>query len=168
MKAFRLFLLLLIPLIFSACKSNESKNNIITNFNADFTASNEKITAEGNITSKSGNETEIIFNTPETINGLKIKKENAEISFEIDNLVSTADEAYLPDDNLPQLIHCVATEICNGRIILNQKGNEADTYIFETSKGKCTYTVDKNGYLLSAEINSKKFRIDFYNQLALD
>lgn len=167
MKRLRLFPLLLIPLVFSACKSTESKNNIITNFNADFTASNDKFTAEGNITSKSDNESEMIFNAPKTINGLKIKNGGGEISFEIDNLVSTADEAYFPSDNLPQLIHCVSTEICDGREILYQKNDETDTYILETSKGKCTYTVDKNGYLLSAEINSKNFRIDFYNQLAL-
>lgn len=50
---------------------------------------------------------------------------------------------------LLQLIHCVAKEICDGREILYQKNNESDTYILETSKGKCTYSVDKNGYILS-------------------
>ena len=88
-------------------------------------------------------------------------------AIEIDDLTSTADEAYLPNDNLLQLIHCVATEICDGREILYQKNNESDTYILETSKGKCTYSVDKNGYILSAQINSKNFRIDFSNQYEL-
>lgn len=83
------------------------------------------------------------------------------------DMVGLPDEAYLPNDNLLQLIHCVATEICDGREILYQKNNESDTYILETSKGKCTYSVDKNGYILSAQINSKNFRIDFRNQYEL-
>ena len=128
MKKLRLFVLFfLMAIIFSACQSNEVKKSIITNFNADFTASKGDFSAGG----------------------------------------STADEAYLPNDNLLQLIHCVATEICDGREILYQKNNESDTYILETSKGKCTYSVDKNGYILSAQINSKNFRIDFSNQYEL-
>ena len=138
MKKLRLFVLFfLMAIIFSACQRNEVKKSIITNFNADFTASKGDFSAGG------------------------------EISIEIDDLTSTADEAYLPNDNLPQLIHCVATEICDGREILYQKNNEYDTYILETSKGKCTYSVDKNGYILSAQINSKNFRIDFRNQYEL-
>lgn len=69
------------------------------------------------------------------------------------------------------------TIFCNLYIVLQQrfvtgekffiKNNESDTYILETSKGKCTYSVDKNGYILSAQINSKNFRIDFSNQYEL-
>ena len=40
MKKLRLFVLFfLMAIIFSACQSNEVKKSIITNFNADFTAS---------------------------------------------------------------------------------------------------------------------------------
>ena len=167
MKKLRLFVFLFaVALIFSACQNVESRKSIVTGFNADFTASKDSFCASGSITAQNG-ETELIFSKPETVNGLKIINGGGEISIGIDNLVSTADEAYLPDDNLPQLIHCVATEICDGRESLYQKNDEFDTYILETSKGKCTYEVDKNGYILSAEIKSKKFRIDFSNQLAL-
>lgn len=167
MKKLRLFVFLFaVALIFSACQNVESRKSIITGFNADFTASKDSFCASGSITAQNG-KTELIFSKPETVNGLKIKNGGGEISIGIDNLVSTADEAYLPDDNLPQLIHCVATEICDGRESLYQKNDEFDTYILETSKGKCTYAVDKNGYIFSAEIKSKKFRIDFSNQLAL-
>ena len=167
MKKLRLFgFLFAVALIFSACQNVESRKSIITGFNADFTASKDSFCASGSITAQNG-KTELIFSKPETVNGLKIKNGGGEISIGIDNLVSTADEAYLPDDNLPQLIHCVATEICDGRESLYQKNDEFDTYILETSKGKCTYAVDKNGYIFSAEIKSKKFRIDFSNQLAL-
>ena len=149
-----------------ACQSNEVKKSIITNFNADFTASKGDFSAGGSITANDG-QTELVFNKPQTVDGLKIGNDGGEISIEIDDLTSTADEAYLPNDNLLQLIHCVATEICDGREILYQKNNESDTYILETSKGKCTYSVDKNGYILSAQINSKNFRIDFSNQYEL-
>ena len=167
MKKLRLFVFLFaVALIFSACQNVESRKSIITGFNADFTASKDSFCASGSITAQNG-KTELIFSKPETVNGLKIINGGGEISIVIYNLVSTADEAYLPDDNLPQLIHCVATEICDGRESLYQKNDEFDTYILETSKGKCTYAVDKNGYIFSAEIKSKKFRIDFSNQLAL-
>lgn len=161
-----LAVLFVVAFVFSACQNVESKKSIVTNFNADFTASNENFKAEGSITAENG-ETELIFTSPKTINGLKICNGGGEISLEIDNLVSTADEAYLPKDNMPQLIHSVATDVSDGREILYQKNDEFDTYILETSKGKCTYAVDKNGYIRSAQINSKNFRIDFFNQLAL-
>lgn len=167
MKKLRLFVLFfLMAIIFSACQSNEVKKSIITNFNADFTASKGDFSAGGSITANDG-QTELVFNKPQTVDGLKIGNDGGEISIEIDDLTSTADEAYLPNDNLLQLIHCVATEIGDVREILYQKNNESDTYILETSKGKCTYSVDKNGYILSAQINSKKFRIDFSNQYEL-
>lgn len=167
MKKIRLFVFLFaVAFIFSACQSAESRKSIITSFNADFTASKDSFCTSGSITSQNG-ETELIFSKPETVNGLKIKNGGGEISIEIDNLVSTADEAYLPNDNISQIIHCVATEICDGREILYQKSDEFDTYITETTMGKCTYEVDKSGYIFSAEITSKKFRIDFSNQLAL-
>ena len=167
MKKLRLFVFFFaVAFIISACQNFESRKSIVTAFNADFTASKDSFCTSGSITSQNG-ETKLIFSKPETVNGLKIKNGGGEISVGIDNLVSTADEAYLPDDNLPQLIHCVAAEIGDGRESLYQKDDEFDTYILETSKGKCTYEVDKNGYILSAEIKSKKFRIDFSNQLAL-
>lgn len=152
--------------LLSACQSGESRKSIITNFSADFTAKRGDFSADGSIVECDG-ETELIFTDPQTVSGLKIVNGGGEIAIEIDDLVSTADEAYLPNENMPQLIHCVATEICDGREILFQKNNKSDTYILETSKGKCTYSVDENGYILSAEINSKNFRIDFRNQLAL-
>lgn len=167
MKKLRLLIFVFaVATLLSACQSGESRKSIITNFSADFTAKKGDFSAGGSIVECDG-ETELIFTDPQTVSGLKIVNGGGEIAIEIDDLVSTADEAYLPNENMPQLIHCVATEICDGREILFQKNNKSDTYISETSKGKCTYSVDENGYILSAEINSKNFRIDFRNQLAL-
>ncbi len=167
MKKLRLLIFVFsLATLLSACQSGESRKSIITNFSADFTAKRGDFSAGGSIVECDG-ETELIFTDPQTVSGLKIVNGGGEIAIEIDDLVSTADEAYLPNENMPQLIHCVATEICDGREILFQKNNKSDTYILETSKGKCTYSVDENGYILSAEINSKNFRIDFRNQLAL-
>jgi hypothetical protein len=167
MKKLRLLIFVFaVATLLSACQSGESRKSIITNFSADFTAKKGNFSAGGSIVECDG-ETELIFTDPQTVSGLKIVNGGGEIAIEIDDLVSTADEAYLPNENMPQLIHCVATEICDGREILFQKNNKSDTYILETSKGKCTYSVDENGYILSAEINSKNFRIDFRNQLAL-
>ena len=167
MKKLRLLIFVFaVATLLSACQSGESRKSIITNFSADFTAKKCDFSAGGSIVECDG-ETELIFTDPQTVSGLKIVNGGGEIAIEIDDLVSTADEAYLPNENMPQLIHCVATEICDGREILFQKNNKSDTYILEPSKGKCTYSVDENGYILSAEINSKNFRIDFRNQLAL-
>lgn len=167
MKKLRLLIFVFaVATLLSACQSGESRKSIITNFSADFTAKKGDFSAGGSIVECDG-ETELIFTDPQTVSGLKIVNGGGEIAIEIDDLVSTADEAYLPNENMPQLIHCVATEICDGREILFQKNNKSDTYILETSKGKCTYSVDENGYILSAEIKSKNFRIDFRNQLAL-
>lgn len=167
MKKLRLLIFVFaVATLLSACQSGESRKSIITNFSADFTAKKGDFSAGGSIVECDG-ETELIFTDPQTVSGLKIVNGGGEIAIEIDDLVSTADEAYLPNENMPQLIHCVATEICDGREILFQKNNKSDIYILETSKGKCTYSVDENGYILSAEINSKNFRIDFRNQLAL-
>lgn len=167
MKKLRLLIFVFaVATLLSACQSGESRKSIITNFSADFTAKRGDFSAGGSIVECDG-ETELIFTDPQTVSGLKIVNGGGEIAIEIDDLGSTADEAYLPNENMPQLIHCVATEICDGREILFQKNNKSDTYILETSKGKCTYSVDENGYILSAEINSKNFRIDFRNQLAL-
>lgn len=167
MKKLRLLIFVFaVATLLSACQSGGSRKSIITNFSADFTAKKGDFSAGGSIVECDG-ETELIFTDPQSVSGLKIVNGGGEIAIEIDDLVSTADEAYLPNENMPQLIHCVATEICDGREILFQKNNKSDTYILETSKGKCTYSVDENGYILSAEINSKNFRIDFRNQLAL-
>lgn len=167
MKKLRLLIFVFaVATLLSACQSGESRKSIITNFSADFTAKKGDFSAGGSIVECDG-ETELIFTDPQSVSGLKIVNGGGEIAIEIDDLVSTADEAYLPNENMPQLIHCVATEICDGREILFQKNNKSDTYILETSKGKCTYSVNENGYILSAEINSKNFRIDFRNQLAL-
>lgn len=165
-KLWLLIFVFAVATLLSACQSGESRKSIITNFSADFTAKRGDFSAGGSIVECDG-ETELIFTDPQTVSGLKIVNGGGEIAIEIDDLVSTADEAYLPNENMPQLIHCVTTEICDGREILFQKNNNSDTYILETSKGKCTYSVDENGYILSAEINSKNFRIDFRNQLAL-
>ena len=103
MKKLRLFVLFfLMAIIFSACQSNEVKKSIITNFNADFTASKGDFSAGGSITANDG-QTELVFNKPQTVDGLKIGNDGGEISIEIDDLTSTADEAYLPNDNLLQL-----------------------------------------------------------------
>ena len=100
MKKLRLFVLFfLMAIIFSACQSNEVKKSIITNFNADFTASKGDFSAGGSITANDG-QTELVFNKPQTVDGLKIGNDGGEISIEIDDLTSTADEAYLPNDNL--------------------------------------------------------------------
>lgn len=110
MKKLRLFVLFfLMAIIFSACQSNEVKKSIITNFNADFTASKGDFSAGGSITANDG-QTELVFNKPQTVDGLKIGNDGGEISIEIDDLTSTADEAYLPNEIF-----------CNLYIVLQQR-----------------------------------------------
>lgn len=121
MKKLRLLIFVFaVATLLSACQSGESRKSIITNFSADFTAKRGDFSAGGSIVECDG-ETELIFTDPQTVSGLKIVNGGGEIAIEIDDLVSTADEAYLPNENMPQLIHCVATEICDGREILFQK-----------------------------------------------
>lgn len=86
--------------LISGCAADRG-NSPLTDFSADFTAEFNGMSLSGNITADRRGLLCMEIKTPETLSGLTISCKDGETELKRDELICTADEAYLPQSSLP-------------------------------------------------------------------
>lgn len=97
-----LCVLFVLPFIFSAC--GEVKESVVTDFSADFTAEYAGMSLSGKISTDRRGLLNIEITSPDTLGGISIGYKNGTAELKREDLICTADEAYLPDGSFPSLL----------------------------------------------------------------
>ena len=78
-----------------------------------------------------------------------------------ENLICSADEAYLPQKSFPSLVKSILDGISQGRAKLSTQSDSVCTYNLKTDSGDCVITTDKDGEITGAEIKNAELNIEF-------
>ncbi len=148
------------------CSTDGEKLTIINQFTADFEADYKDMTVRGEIVAGVHGYTKVSITYPETVEGLNVAYKNGEMEIGMKSLLSTADEAYLPQESMPAIMHSVfkALYIAKEEVAQNDEG--FTTYTTELAQGRCVLKVDEYGYLTQAEIKEQDVVISFFNHMA--
>lgn len=154
-------------LLMSACTTQEADPAITTKFTADFTADYNDMTVKGSVTSGGFGALSISITYPQTLSGLNINYKNSEVQLSREQIVCTADEAFIPQNGFPSMISAALNEIAYNRMNFVSQNESELTYEFKISIGGCTADFDKDGLIRKISVPSAKLYAEFSNVKAI-
>lgn len=156
-------LVIFMMFVFFGCSQAQTQlQSISSDFSADFIAQFKNDTYTGRVSCTRQGLITITVKTPETLSGLSVKYNNSQLQLCEDNLVCSADEAYLPETSFPSILKSVLDAVRNGRYTLVGTDDNESTYSLLTDAGSCMMKTEEN-YLKAVSVNDTEFNIEFDN-----
>lgn len=160
LKVLYVFSFLLI-LLFSGCQVESEPADIVTDFSAKFTSSYRDAEYSGSISTNRQGVAYISISSPEELDGISFGYKNGELEMSRENLICSADEAYLPQKSFPSLVKSVLDGVSQGRAKIYSQSDSLCTYNLKTDSGNCVITTDRDGKITGAEIKNAELKIEF-------
>lgn len=160
LKTLYVFSFLLI-MLFSGCQAESKPADIVTDFSANFNSSYRDAEYSGSISANRQGVAYISISSPEELDGISFGYKNGELEMSRENLICSADEAYLPQKSFPSLVKSILDGISQGRASLSSKSDSIYTYNLKNDSGNCVITTDKDGKITGAEIKNAELNIEF-------
>ncbi len=129
-KVLRSLYALFLLLSLAACGQEPTPKSALTVFSAEFSGVYRSLSVGGRLTAGRAGLMELSFTSPDTLEGLTIGKRGGAVLLGRGSLLCTADEGYLPQDSLPELIGGCLREASsalpdeNGEIVARLGGGE--------------------------------------------
>ena len=150
----------------TGCSTEGEKKSVINQFTADFEADYKDMTVRGEVVATVHGYTKINITYPETAEGLNVAYKNGEMELGMKSLLSTADEAYLPQESLPSIVHSVVNSLSEVTEESIQSEEDFTTYSAQLPQGSCVMKVDEYGFLTQADIKEQDVVLNFFNHMA--
>ncbi len=147
--------------VLAGCGQSEPEP-IVVDFSADFTAQFKSDTYVGRVSCTRQGIITIGIDSPETLAGLSVKYYNSQMQLQEDNLVCSADEAYLPQSSFPRILKSVLDAVRSGRYTIVSADGDEKTYSLITDCGSCMIETEEN-VIKAASVNDTEFNIEFDN-----
>lgn len=160
LKTLYVFSFLLI-LLFSGCQDESKPADIVTDFSAKFNSSYRDAEYSGSISANRQGVAYISISSPEELDGISFGYKNGELEMSRENLICSADEAYLPQKSFPSLVKSILDGVSQGRASLSTQSDSIYTYNLKTNSGNCVITTDRDGKIMGAEIKNAELNIEF-------
>ena len=151
----------LIILLFSGCQSKSEPADIVTDFSAKFQSSYRNAEYSGSISTNRQGVAYISISSPDELDGISFEYKNGELEMSRENLICSADEAYLPQKSFPSLVKSILNGISQGRAKISSQSDNLFTYNLKTDSGDCVITTNKDGKITGAEIKNAELKIEF-------
>lgn len=148
------------------CSEEREKKSVINQFTADFEAEYKDMTVRGDILTSVHGYTKINITYPETVEGLNVAYKKGEMEIGMKSLLSTADEAYLPQESFPSVLHSVVISLSEITAESAESEEGFTTYTTQLPQGSCVMKFDEYGFLTLAEIEDQDVVLKFFNHMA--
>ena len=166
MKIKKLLCVVVVLAVFATgCSTEGGKKPVINQFTADFEADYKDMTVRGEVVATVHGYTKINITYPETAEGLNVAYKNSELELGMKSLLSTADEAYLPQESLPSVLHNVVNSLSEVTEEGIQSEKKITTYSAQLTQGRCVMKIDEYGFLIQAEIKEQDVVLNFFNHM---
>lgn len=127
--------------------------DLTADFSSDFTARYKDMELKGHISSSRQKMINVQITSPPSLSGLEFGYKSSEMHIKRDDMICSADEAYIPQGSFPSIIKEVFSGIADGRAVQKKRDSGVATYELKTSQGSATIMADNQG-------KPRKFIID--------
>ena len=142
--------------VLCGCDSTNGKG-AITEFSADFTANYRDMELSGKVTADRRGLLNLELGSPETLSGLAVSYKNGETVLKRDDLICTADEAYLPGNSFPALLKSALKALGD-----SDTKPKSGSLVIEKDGRTFEYDINENGQIKKLTANGE-LDIEFDN-----
>lgn len=158
----------LLLILLCGCNSYSEDYDIKTDFTAEFKASYRNAQYGGSVSNNRQGLTYISIGSPKELEGIGFYYKSGELEMSREELVCSADEAYLPQNSFPSLVRSIMNGVSQGRDEMLSNNDNCRTYKIKTDSGDCLLNTDTDGNIMTAEIKDAELKIEFKNIKAVD
>ena len=137
----------------------------LTDFSADFTAEFNGMNLSGTVTADRRGILCMEIESPETLDGLMISYRNGEAEIKRNELICTADEAYLPRSSLPSMLNGALAALNDG-LERKEAKPQNGCYRLETDATEYDIHIENNGFITQISASDGSMKIQFENVTA--
>ncbi len=138
-----------LTVLLCGCGGGEKeKPELCADFKANFSADFKGLTVEGSLNTTRQGVCVIDVSSPETLGGLQVRYKSGEVALSRGAVQATADEGYLPESGLPQVLRELFTSIA----AKDYSAGEDGAFTLSLSCGDCKLTADSELLPQTAEI----------------
>lgn len=119
--------------------------DLTADFSSDFTARYKDMELKGHISSSRQKMINVQITSPTSLSGLEFGYKSSEMHIKRDDMICSADEAYIPQGSFPSIIKEVFSGIADGRAVQKKRDSGVATYELKTSQGSACITADNQG-----------------------
>lgn len=143
--------------IMIGCDTTEKIDELKADFSADFSCEYRKMDISGSLSCNGQKLMNITFDLPETISGLSVSYKGSDMEISRENLICSADEAYIPESSFPNITHQIFCGITDGRAVFKGKCKNVCTYSMTTSWGDAVITSDSKGFVYKISLEKEDY-----------
>lgn len=158
----------LLLILLCGCNSYSEDYDIKTDFTAEFKASYRNSQYGGSVSNNRQGLIYISIGSPKELEGIGFYYKSGELEMSREELVCSADEAYLPQNSFPSLVRSIMNGVSQGRDEMLSNNDNCRTYKIKTDSGDCLLNTDTDGNIMTAEIKDAELKIEFKNIKAVD
>lgn len=143
-KVLRALCVFFILIILNGCGNGNKA--AVTDFSADFTAVYKDMELGGKLTADRRGILSIELDSPDTLDGIVISYKSGETELKKDELICTADEAFIPKSGFPSLLK-TALKALNDEIYIKKSAPKNGKYELGADDEKIEIITDENGFI---------------------
>ncbi len=149
--------------VLTGCGDKPVTMDVSADFSSDFTAWYKKMEIKGHLCSNRQKMININIDSPKSLCGLEVSYKSSELHITRDDMICSADEAYIPECSFPNLLKSILSAVSDGGAVFKSSDGQQNTYDLNTAFGNAVLSTDSSGRLLKAELADKEFKIEFAN-----
>lgn len=149
--------------VLAGCGDKPETKDVSADFSSDFTAWYKKMEIKGHLCSNRQKMLNISIDSPKSLCGLEVSYKSSELHLTRDDMICSADEAYIPECSFPNILKSILSAVSEGRAVFKSSDKQKNTYDLNTGFGNAVLITDNSGRLFEAELADKEFKIEFVN-----
>ena len=145
--------------IITGCDEMQENLTPKSSFIADFSCEYRKMNITGQLSVSGKKLINISLDSPNTVSGLSVTYKGSDLEISRENMICSADEAYLPESSFPNITKEILYGIADGRAVFAGKCEDVCTYRLDSAFGEAVVSTNSKGCISKISVDGEDYEM---------
>lgn len=145
--------------VITGCDEVQENLTPKSSFIADFSCEYRKMNITGKLSASGKKLINISLDSPNTVSGLSVTYKGSDLEISRENMICSADEAYIPESSFPNITKEILYGIADGRAVFEGKCEDVCTYKLDSAFGKAVVSTNSNGCISKISVDGEDYEM---------
>ena len=149
--------------VITGCDEVQENLTPKSSFIADFSCEYRKMNITGKLSASGKKLINISLDSPNTVSGLSVTYKGSDLEISRENMICSADEAYIPESSFPNITKEILYGIADGRAVFEGKCEDVCTYRLDSAFGKAVVSTNSKGCISKISVDGEDYEMVLSN-----
>mgnify|MGYP000009709852 FL=1 len=145
--------------VITGCDEVQENLSPKSSFIADFSCEYRKMNITGKLSASGKKLINISLDSPNTVSGLSVTYKGSDLEISRENMICSADEAYIPESSFPNITKEILYGIADGRAVFEGKCEDVCTYRLDSAFGKAVVSTNSKGCISKISVDGEDYKM---------